>query len=378
MICPICNQELPTDAVFCHKCTNQIACKDCGKPLSTGGLICNYCGKPINKPRGSANRFEFKEDMNSRSFTADFSDSTAGNVVETLAQLLTSNKYKFNAASSLPENTVTHEDADVVFASNISDTKSAESDKGDLELLDEIFQSRGDELYLHETELKGSSLLNHTQRVALLFLYRKYLQGHKSVNRSELTEFLNSYSYNTGSYRGWIKSTNLINKNNGQLSLCRSGIDEATKYLYEVFDPNVKSTWKPDTAKKKSSNGTSGTKETKSKTQNRTYKILGNLDFKPKGKESLNDFIAKYSPKSGFEYNVLFVYYLEKIIGEQGITPDHVYSCYKAIQHKFPSNLYQSIVDTSNRKGWLNTTNVNDIKITTSGENAVEHDLMKK
>lgn len=375
MNCPICNELLPDDAIFCHKCTNQIACKECGKPLSVGGVICNYCGKSINKTNETANRFEFKEDKNSRSFTADFSDSTAGNVVETLAQLLTSNRYKLNTASSLPEYAeVPHEVADIVVPAENNQTKPIESNKGDLQLLNEIFQFRGDELYLHETELKGSSLANHIQRVVLLFLYRKYLLGEKSVSRSELTEFLNGYSYNTGNYRAWIASTNAINNNN-QLSLCRSGIDEAAKYLCEVFDPNVKSTWKQGAAKKKSTNGSSS-KETKSKTQNKTYKILGNLNFQPKGKKSLSEFMSKYNPKSGLEYNVLFVYYLERVMGEKGITTDHVYSCYKAVQQKFPSNLYQSIIDTNRRKGWLNTSNVNDIIITTNGENAVEYDLL--
>jgi len=107
--------------------------------------------------------------------------------------------------------------------------------------------------------------------------------------------------------------------------------------------------------------------------------LVKDLNLKPKDKKSLNDFYQEKNPRSNIENNVVFVYYMEKILNILGITLDHIYSCYKEIGLKTPLNLRQSIADTaSNRYGYLDASDMQNIKIIVRGDNLIEHDLPKK
>ena len=117
----------------------------------------------------------------------------------------------------------------------------------------------------------------------------------------------------------------------------------------------------------------------KQKKKPATYLIVKDLDLSAKmDKQSLRDFFKLKSPSSNMEKNVVFVYYLQKIATLEDITPNHIYSCYKDVNIKVPKALEQSLIDTAHHKGWIDTSNLDDIKIATPGENFVEHDLPKK
>ena len=90
---------------------------------------------------------------------------------------------------------------------------------------------------------------------------------------------------------------------------------------------------------------------------------------------SLKDFYKEKKPAFAQECNAVFVYYLTKIlkIGKVGI--DHVYTCYRAVGAKVPGRLYQSLIDTQNRKTTIITRDIKDIGISTIGENFVEQEL---
>ena len=94
--CIYCNLELPEHAKFCPKCLKQIVCFECNSILYKDSSICISCGKPVqNKDNTNVavNNIEFTENENGKSFKASFTDTVAGNVVETFAQLLPLNKY---------------------------------------------------------------------------------------------------------------------------------------------------------------------------------------------------------------------------------------------------------------------------------------------
>lgn len=95
---------------------------------------------------------------------------------------------------------------------------------------------------------------------------------------------------------------------------------------------------------------------------------------------SLEEFFEQYQTSNNFERNVLFVYYLEKIISTEKIDYNHVYTCYRYLNRRSPSDPYQSLIRTAHEKGWLDTSNLleDGVKITTLGENAVEHDIPRK
>lgn len=122
-----------------------------------------------------------------------------------------------------------------------------------------------------------------------------------------------------------------------------------------------------------------GVKKSTYKRPKSNFSIVKNLDLSAKiNSQSLREFYAAKSPVTAMECNAVFVYYLQRIIGVNPIMIDHIYSCYKDVNIKYPNALKQSIADTSSRRGWLDTRSFEDIRIATPGENYVEHDLPKR
>jgi len=119
--------------------------------------------------------------------------------------------------------------------------------------------------------------------------------------------------------------------------------------------------------------------ETKSKTSSKqSFSIVKSLSLKGNSKvKSFKEFCELYDTKSGIKFNVVAVYYLKRILKEDNVGLDHIYTCYKEVGKKTPGNLKMSVYNCSGPKyGYLDASNVNDLKIPTSGEDFVEHDLL--
>lgn len=107
--------------------------------------------------------------------------------------------------------------------------------------------------------------------------------------------------------------------------------------------------------------------------------VIKDLNLKKEGGTvSLRDFYSQKMPEVFSEQNAVFVYYLNRMKDIDGITPSHIFTCYKEVSARVPGAFYQSLLDTARKKGWIDTRDTNQIKITTVGENFVEHDLPKK
>jgi len=125
--------------------------------------------------------------------------------------------------------------------------------------------------------------------------------------------------------------------------------------------------------KVKNNNAKTGSKRKES------YQIVKDLELSVKGgKEALKSFYAKKVPTSAMQRNAVFVYYLEKVAKVNGVGVNHIYTCYKDVNEKVPGALRQSLLDTSFKKGWIDTKSMEGITITTHGENLVEHELPSK
>ena len=121
-----------------------------------------------------------------------------------------------------------------------------------------------------------------------------------------------------------------------------------------------------------------GEKERKPKKPSKveSYEMVKDLLLTAEGdKPSLKEFYSKKGPKSNYERNVVFCYYLLKIREIKQIGINHIYTCYKEVQQRIPT-LSVSLSETS-KKGWLDTSDMSDIKVSPRGENYVEHDLPK-
>lgn len=101
------------------------------------------------------------------------------------------------------------------------------------------------------------------------------------------------------------------------------------------------------------------------------------LNLKPSGKTSFADFAAQKSPSTAREKVVLCVYYLINTLEKKQIGANQVYTCYKSIW-RVPADLVGTLRWVSSQKGWLDTSDSSDIKMTPQGDNLIEHDLPPK
>lgn len=129
---------------------------------------------------------------------------------------------------------------------------------------------------------------------------------------------------------------------------------------------------------KKASTTTNGSaKPRKPKKGRDAQVILKDLDLSKGRNGRLKTFYEKYDLKTNYERNLVFVYYMQYELELENITDDHVFTCYRDVGAKIPKALRQSLIDTSSRNGWLDTSDMNSIRVATPGVNHLEHDLAK-
>ena len=75
----------------------------------------------------------------------------------------------------------------------------------------------------------------------------------------------------------------------------------------------------------------------------------------------------------------MIVYWLREEAGiSSGITVDHVNTCYAEANWARPADLRNALQVTAATKGWLDTSNMDDIRLTTRGEDELLHNLPPK
>lgn len=123
-------------------------------------------------------------------------------------------------------------------------------------------------------------------------------------------------------------------------------------------------------------NNTTGSVKKSKPSSSQSYSLVTSLNLVSKGKISLKDYFNKYITKNNFEYNIVILSYLKNESNEDNVGINHIYTCYKHLAIKIP-NIRQSLVDTKNRKGWIETANTDDLQITVAGENFIDHEINK-
>lgn len=104
--------------------------------------------------------------------------------------------------------------------------------------------------------------------------------------------------------------------------------------------------------------------------------VVRDLSLHPKGKQAFSEFVEEKQPKNHFARQAVAVYWLAKIVGMQdGITVDHVNTCYVGAKWKRPARFEANLQLTAARKGWIDTSDGSNIRITVPGEDFVVHDL---
>jgi hypothetical protein len=148
----------------------------------------------------------------------------------------------------------------------------------------------------------------------------------------------------------------------------------------QVTHSEVQSKEKPENPIITKSKTEHQSKKKKGTTSKESYTIVKSLDLKGSGKiPSFQDFCSDKDISSAIKFNVISIYYLRKHMKIDNVDLNHIYTCYKEMKKPLPNNLKQSIYDTSGPKyGYIDAANISNLKIPTSGENYVEHVLIKK
>ena len=105
--------------------------------------------------------------------------------------------------------------------------------------------------------------------------------------------------------------------------------------------------------------------------------LVTSLNLRPKDKQTLEELAAEKGPKNQQEKSTLIVYYLRHVLRQDAVTVDSVYTAYKAMKWRLPANLENQLQVIKATKGWLDTSNMSAIELTSLGENYIEHDLPK-
>jgi hypothetical protein len=125
-------------------------------------------------------------------------------------------------------------------------------------------------------------------------------------------------------------------------------------------------------AKKKKKTTPSGTKKPKVMT-----KPDKDINLFPTDKQTSLDFAKEKSPANLKQKGVVAIYYIRDILGYEHVGMAQVAAFFKAVGWPMPADLPNTL-QQAGTEGWLDTSDSDDLKITSVGENLVEHQLPTK
>lgn len=101
------------------------------------------------------------------------------------------------------------------------------------------------------------------------------------------------------------------------------------------------------------------------------------LNLNPPGKTSATQFATDKSPSNVMQKCVVAAYYLREVLEVEKVNAPGVLTFFKNLSWPVPADL-KNTLQQAGTAGWLDTSDSEDIKITSSGENLVEHELPGK
>lgn len=104
--------------------------------------------------------------------------------------------------------------------------------------------------------------------------------------------------------------------------------------------------------------------------------VVKNLSLRPQGKTPFSRFATEKEPKTHGEKQAVIVFWLQhEAEMADGITAAHINTCYQEAGWPRPNDLVANLYLTASRKGYVDTSDVENISITTRGEDLVGHSL---
>jgi len=110
------------------------------------------------------------------------------------------------------------------------------------------------------------------------------------------------------------------------------------------------------------------------KDRNTGILLVGDIDFVPAEKTPLKQLFADKGPRSDMDQTLVLCHFLQHTVGCPKFGPGHILSGFKHVGKPVPKDL-KTTIRNMKKKAWLNFADIEDIRLTTEGENRVEHVL---
>lgn len=111
--------------------------------------------------------------------------------------------------------------------------------------------------------------------------------------------------------------------------------------------------------------------------RNAGLELVPDLEFRPDGRQSLKAFVDDKNPKNDIETILATVHYMQHVMRLAKIGPSHVMTAFKEVGKAVPADLRAGIRHIKRSRMLLNFTDIEDVRMTTQGDNFVEHDMGK-
>jgi hypothetical protein len=119
---------------------------------------------------------------------------------------------------------------------------------------------------------------------------------------------------------------------------------------------------------------------TKTKSPKKAKSVISmdkSLNLSPSGTKSAAEFASEKAPSNVLQKCVVAVYYLRDFLEMENVSVSAVFTYFKTLNWPIPADL-RNALQKAGSMGWLDTADAEDIKITTMGENLIEHSLPPK
>ena len=143
----------------------------------------------------------------------------------------------------------------------------------------------------------------------------------------------------------------------------------------QVLDEDKNDTMNSKKTRKRKASTKSGKSEDGGANSAGSYspKMVSSLDL-----VGLKEFYEQYVTKNNAEKLLVFATFLHQEKSKEVVTADQLYTCFKALKERIPKVFKQAIIDAKNKHAYLDYSSVDDIRVSTVGENYVNHDIEKQ
>lgn len=112
--------------------------------------------------------------------------------------------------------------------------------------------------------------------------------------------------------------------------------------------------------------------------RNAGIKMVTDVNFVPSDKPSLEVFFKEKAARTDMEMIVVIAYYMQQTLAVTAIGPGHILAGFKDVDEQVPLDLRGTLRNMRRDKGWLAFTDIEAIRVTTAGENYVQHKIGKQ